>query len=142
MAMTRRSVILLGLGVGAGACAAGVGVAWTQRERLKDLSDAEGAAYLRENFDYLRLEVTDEQLRGFVADYRRHHAPLQRALWHRVRGWGEGSYTRQMDQLATTFLLSTDFFLNDADESQPVHYVMFYHPYVSPCWNPLAPASA
>ena len=38
----------------------------------------------------------------------------------------------------TQFLLSTDFFRHDADESREIYYVGFYHPYVTPCNNPLA----
>ena len=34
------------------------------------------------------------------------------------------------------YLSSTDFFINDADESRPVRFVALYDPYVSPCYNP------
>jgi hypothetical protein len=44
---------------------------------------------------------------------------------------------RIADGFAQTYLLSSDFFRNKADESQVVHYVVFFDPMI-PCQNPFA----
>jgi len=136
MTVSRRTLLKIGA-AGAGAAALGAGVAYTQRGRLKDLTPNEAAAFLRRNFAYLRLQASDDQLRRFTVEYQRRYRPLQRPYWHRLRGWGANSFQRQMDHFATTFLLSTDFFMNGENEAMPVRYMMFYHPYASPCWNPM-----
>jgi len=40
--------------------------------------------------------------------------------------------------MTQNYILSTDFFINKMDESQPVHYVGAYNPYTTPCANPFA----
>jgi len=42
------------------------------------------------------------------------------------------------DRVVLEYLLSTDFFLNDADESRPVRYLGYYDPYRPDFRNPLA----
>jgi hypothetical protein len=42
---------------------------------------------------------------------------------------------RMEDNFASTYLLSSDFFVNGADESRVVQYVSFYDP-LRPCGNP------
>jgi hypothetical protein len=44
---------------------------------------------------------------------------------------------RLEDTLISTYLLSSDFFLNGADESRTVNYVAYYDP-LRPCQNPFA----
>jgi hypothetical protein len=44
---------------------------------------------------------------------------------------------RAADGFASTYLLSSDFFLNGADVSRTVEYVRFYDPMI-PCGNPFA----
>jgi hypothetical protein len=44
---------------------------------------------------------------------------------------------RIADNMASTYLLSSDFFLNKADQSRVVHYIALYDP-VRPCGNPFA----
>jgi hypothetical protein len=45
---------------------------------------------------------------------------------------------RLEDNVVTKFLLSTDFFMNGADESRRIAYLSFYEPHTAPCRNPLA----
>jgi hypothetical protein len=45
---------------------------------------------------------------------------------------------RLEDNVVTKYLLSTDFFLHDADESRDVKYLSFYEPQLAPCRNPFA----
>ncbi|MEL6346092.1 MAG: twin-arginine translocation signal domain-containing protein [Myxococcota bacterium] len=40
-------------------------------------------------------------------------------------------------QFVTRFLMSTDLFLSSRDPAQPLRWVMFYDPYIHPCYNPL-----
>jgi hypothetical protein len=44
---------------------------------------------------------------------------------------------RLEDSLVSTYLLSSDFFLNGADESRKINYVAYYDP-MRPCQNPFA----
>lgn len=41
-------------------------------------------------------------------------------------------------KIATKFLLSTNFFWNDADMTKPVKYLGYYNPYLKPCQNPFS----
>jgi hypothetical protein len=86
------------------------------------------AEYLRLKFHYLNLEVTEAEFESFFQLYKRHY------------GWQRRWKPSALDPMPMTFLMSTDFFLNGADESQPVRFRQFYHPYVSPCWSPLIKA--
>jgi hypothetical protein len=138
VAWTRRG--WLKLAAGAIAVAAGTGaVAWTHRHRLKWLQAADAEAMLRAQFHYLKLEITSADMQRFYADYTRHYGRVPRdgiyRYWERRP---DSYYTDAVDTLATTFLLSTTFFLYGGDENRPVTYVMLYHPYASPCWNPLS----
>lgn len=47
---------------------------------------------------------------------------------------------RIADGFASTYLLSSDFFLNGADVSRTVEYIRFYDPMI-PCGNPFARAA-
>jgi hypothetical protein len=127
--------------VAGGIAAAGGGVGWTYREHLAQHHNAYIETFIRRNFEYLKLDVTSKEMRSFIALYRGHCSPIYTALVHgcaeRLSVRPPGGYERQMDELCTTFLMSTDFFPRGADESLPVRYVTLFHPYLSPCWNPL-----
>jgi hypothetical protein len=81
---------------------------------------------IRREFHYLRFE--DDAPERYVREYERHRGPIS-------------SFQHPADDFFDRFLLSTDFFLNDADESRPVRFVLFFDPYISPCWNPCLPAA-
>lgn len=81
---------------------------------------------IQHQFHYLELDPAGVQ--AFVRDYTQHRGEIRR-------------FSRPKDDIFERYLLSTDFFRNGADESRPVRYVLFYDPYVSPCWNPCAPVS-
>ena len=53
--------------------------------------------------------------------------------WEQYNGPFQGGDER----LASTFLLSTDFFSHGEDESRPLQFERLYDPYVAPCGNPL-----
>ncbi len=74
------------------------------------------------HFDYLTLDP--DGVNRFVADYERVFGELA----PRNLAANRLFYTK--------FLMSTDFFLNGADESRLVKYVALHHPYENPCWSP------
>jgi len=77
---------------------------------------------------FSNLTIDEDGLRRFVRDFEQH---VERVTWHSV---GANRL------LFSKFLLSSDYYRNGADPKRPVKYVMFYDPYVSPCWNPFARA--
>lgn len=74
---------------------------------------------LRQHFSYLSIEP--EVIEAFSRDLTRHQGP-----WN----------PKTSPPPFTRFLASTDFFQNGADETRPLHYVTYYDPYVSSCYNP------
>lgn len=81
------------------------------------------AAKIRDHFDYLTIDPAG--VNAFVRDMRLH------------RGWA-ATYLAWPPDAYTTYLLSTDFFRREAGSVDPIHYVGFYDPYVTPCNNPCA----
>ena len=74
-------------------------------------------------FPYLKLRAGT--VKAFETDYQRYmDRTLPRDRWS--------------DRVQAQFLLSTDFFRFDADESRVVNYVGFYDPIFTPSNNPLA----
>jgi hypothetical protein len=120
--MRRRSLL-----IGIVSTALGGAVAATSHWTLFGrFSETGFAQYLRLRCHYLNLEVTPAEFEKFVHLYKKHyglHAPR----------WSPGA----LEPMVQVFLMSTDFFSNGADESKPVRYRRFFHPYLSPCWNPL-----
>lgn len=47
-------------------------------------------------------------------------------------------YNLYRNQIVTSFLLSTDFFINKMNPNLPVHYVGLYNPYKTSCTNPFS----
>ncbi len=95
-------------------CVGGGFVFWHRRQQTRKR--------IREHFSYLQLE------RGAV----------RRFLHEFEQANGKGvAKTTDHSRLAMQFLLSTDFFHHDADESRMVRYSRLADPYVNPCYNPL-----
>ncbi len=84
------------------------------------------AQYVRLRCYSLNFEVSDGEFGRFFQLYNKYYG-LPKARW------SPGA----LGQMTSVFLLSTDFFLNGADETKPVRFRQLFHPYVSPCWNPL-----
>jgi hypothetical protein len=83
---------------------------------------------LRQKLDYLKF--SDSDLTTFARDFHaRGDAQLKRLATEKP--------TESADGLTVQFLLSTDFFLNGADESRSVSYRTYYDPYDG-CSNPFA----
>lgn len=76
---------------------------------------------LLKNFSYLKINRADAE--KYVAEYGKRMA----------RGG-----IRLNNAFYTTFLLSSDFFLNGADVKKPVTYLVLHDPARVPCHNPFA----
>lgn len=135
--ITRRKLLKSGV-VGAGVLGVTGTAAWFGRDRIRLLQSGELTHYLKANFEYLTFNFDDEQITEHVANYLESYQEVPRETWHVLRGGDADQHAQTMDHFAMTFLMSTDFFLHGADESRPVNYVMFFHPYRSPCWNPVS----
>lgn len=138
--MNRRRVLLGGLGIigvlGLGALGLGrIGV------------EAKIVAVLRRRLDFLELDP--DGLHTFARDQVRAVLDKRLPTWNRLRyhfvstvapsfmryyrsADTRSRITRAEDSLVSTFLLSSDFFLNGSDESRLVRYVAFYNP-LRPC---------
>ncbi len=78
---------------------------------------------IKQQLSYLRLDR--QGVRGFLDDYR--------------AAYGSSSVaTTDVSRLALHFLMSSDFFEHDGDQTRTVRFVRLYDPYVNPCHNPLA----
>jgi hypothetical protein len=141
----RRGFIQLGLGVVALA-GAGSLAGWY-------LSEAEIASAVRRRLPFLRFD--EAGLHVFAKD-QMNALLAKRPTWYRWKyhvrllfqkptagaSWGRTSDKRNRrermeDNLATVFLLSSDFFTSGADETRTIRYVALYDP-VRPCGNPFA----
>jgi hypothetical protein len=139
----RRRILLGGLAV---AVVAGLGV-WG----ADIAAESEIAAAVRRRLPSLKLD--EPGLHSFA---RAQIAWLlaRRPTWYRVKyhlrsmfakpvagyGFSDDKRSRRErleDNLATIYLLSSDFFLNGADESRTVQYVQLYDP-MRACGNPFA----
>ena len=112
---------------------------------------AQIASHIRRRLHFLRLE--EEGLQTFARDQV--DAILKkRPTWNRMKyhfmsvlpkpiskynrsNDARSRTDRIEDNFVTTYLLSSDFFINGADASQTVHYIGFYDP-MHPCGNPFA----
>lgn len=82
---------------------------------------------LNAHFDY--LDIDPAGVRRFVDTFEQYRYPIRRNPLKLLFG-------PLPDEIHMNYLSSTDFFINDADESRPVRFVALYDPYVSPCFNP------
>jgi hypothetical protein len=118
--MTRRRLIQL---LGVAGVAVGAPLLTSALWRGRRTPPAERQPAQPGPFPYLTLGPG--VLEAFEADYERYVGPLPpRDRWP--------------DAMQAQFLLSTDFFRFDADESRLVSYAGFYDATVTPCNNPLA----
>lgn len=142
--ITRRGILLGGLAFAAVASFGLLGADIVAKSEIVSL--------VRQRLRFLKLD--EAGLQSFAKD---HIATVvgKRPTWNRVKyhfrlmfakrggvsyGFSSDKRTRKermADSLATTYLLSSDFFVNGADESSVVQYVSHYD-YLRPCNNPFA----
>lgn len=143
--MKRRQFLLGGVAVVA---IAGLGVIGFGRRAAQ----SKIASLVRQRLSFLKLE--EEGVQAFAHD---HVSMLlaKRPTWTRLKyhaitlfskppaaPWNTSTdkrtrSERMADNLSSTYLLSSDFFLNKADPSQVVRY-MGYYDVLHPCGNPFA----
>lgn len=140
----RRQFLLGGLAIVA---IAGVGVIGFGR----GAGEAKIASVVRRRLNFLRLD--EAGLQAFAHD-QVGALLAKRPTWNRMKyhflSVFSKSFTRYnsssdqrtrgerlADNLASTYLLSSDFFVNDADQSRVVQYLTLYDP-MRPCGNPFA----
>lgn len=139
----RRRLLLGGLGlIGMAALGAFGGVF---------AAEAEIASLVRRRLPFLTLD--DAGVHAFSKDYV-DNILAKRPTWYRIKfhfyslfakpvsGYGFSTDTRSrlqrtQDNLATIYLLSSDFFAQGADQTRTVQYVALYDP-VRACSNPFA----
>jgi hypothetical protein len=142
--MKRRRFIVGGLGV----AAVVVGGVWG----ADIAAESEIVSGIRRRLNFLQFD--DSGLHAFAKDYIRSMV-AKRPSWYRWKvhfyslfskppaaQWGISNDTRSRreraeDNLATMFLLSSDFFAKGADESRTIQYVNFYDP-MRACNDPFA----
>ena len=122
---------------------------WAFKVRSRDSSDMV-TAILRKRLDYLILD--EAGLDQFAADIQ---DVVQQDLNYAFSWLGilapiyqytqlfEGAVkayhlTELENTIVIQYLMSTDFFINNADMTQPVKYIGFYDPYRRICFNPFA----
>jgi hypothetical protein len=145
--ISRRQLLLGGLGTTA---LAALGLGAFGRGAI----EAEIASHVRGRLGFLTLD--DAGLRRFATDQVAAllaKRPTMNRLKYHFLSHVAPSFTRYLrssetrsrlertvDAFASTYLMSSDFFQNGADESEPVHYVSFYDPLLA-CGNPFARAA-
>ena len=122
--MKRRTLIIAGMGV---TVAAGTTVALARRLARPALAGVSDAA--RELGQHLwarlpSLDIEEAALISFLDDLETHKGPIEPG-------------TRATDKMVQRFLLSTDFFLEGADETRTITYARYHDPYVSICYDPI-----
>jgi hypothetical protein len=90
---------------------------------------------IRQELPYLNLD--EEGIRKFADEYAKDANNTYKLT---LRGYSilgiNSSKSGKIRNMISTYLLSTDFFINKMDEKQLVKYLGFYNPYKRPCANP------
>lgn len=125
-----------------------VGGWWIFKVRENDATDFISAA-LKSRLDFLNLD--EAGVKQFAIDYQdtKDESMRDNASWAGMIGFVYqyvnifkitplyGSIQAIEEDIELLFLMSSDFFIFDADESRTVHYLGLYGPYLRPCSNPL-----
>jgi hypothetical protein len=141
---TRRRFVLIAAGVVVAAAVGVVGIA-------PSVTEAQIVSHVRRRLGFLKLD--EAGLQAFAKDQV---AALlaKRPTWNRMKYHFFAVFTnsfpkydrssdrrsrieRMTDGFASTYLLSSDFFVNGANPAQVVHYLSLYDP-LRPCGNPFA----
>lgn len=87
------------------------------------------------------LKLDDEGIKAFVKEYA---AARDRYYKLILKSYGilriDSNQSGKVHQLVSTYLLSTDFFEKNMDESRIIRFVGLYDPYLRPCAHPFANA--
>lgn len=89
--------------------------------------------------DYLKLDKTGVE--KYVEDYYKlvhlnYFSQMKWKFFYFLKIDAENS--NSIKDVVSYYLLSTDFFYNNMDESRVVNYLGFYNPYKTPCGRPFS----
>lgn len=90
---------------------------------------------LEKNLGYLQMREEDRE--RFARDFAAEAPMAEGRLTERER-WSGARIEALEERICATFLMSSDFFKNGADESRPVRYLALYEPSKAGCTNPFA----
>lgn len=93
------------------------------------------ALVIERNLGYLQSRAEDRE--RFARDFAL-VAPMAEARLAERERWSNARVEALEERICTTFLLSSDFFRNGADESRPVRYLALHEPTRAGCTNPFA----
>lgn len=127
--MKRRKFLTL---AGAGSAAAILSFAFV-RYSFEDVA----ARLIKKELSFLTLDP--DGVASFVSDFSKNKNTPYRLI---VKGYSilgvRSSQSGKINQLVSTYLLSTDFFANGMDEQRTVRYAGLYDPYTRPCAHPFS----
>ena len=126
--LRRRVLLGLALGVAGGSL---LWRAWRRREP----GGSAVARVLEENLGYLQIREEDRE--RFARDFATYAPMAEGRLADRSR-WSGARVEALEERICLTFLMSSDFFQNGADESRPLRYRALYEPSKVGCANPFA----
>ena len=87
------------------------------------------------------LKLDDQGIRAFLNEYGAARDRYYKLILKSYSILGiDSSQSGKVHQLVSTYLLSTDFFVNNMDESRIIKFVGLYDPYLRPCAHPFANA--
>lgn len=118
--------------------AAGTVVTALASAKFLATSFEESAEHLiRKELSFLKLD--GEGIRAFVNEYATAKDRYYKLIVKSYSILGiDSSQSGKVHQLVSTYLLSTDFFVNNMDESRIIKFVGLYDPYLRPCAHPFA----
>jgi hypothetical protein len=129
MAMKRRTFLMT---PGAGSAAAILSF----RFAGSSFEDA-AAELIHKELNFLKLDP--KGVMRFVNEFSKNKDATYRL---QVKGYAilgiRSSRSGKVNQLVSSYLLSTDFFANGMDERSTVRYVGLYNPYTRPCAHPFS----
>lgn len=95
------------------------------------------AGLIRDELGFLRLD--EEGLNKFANDYSRTASRKFKII---VKGYnllGIGaSKSGKVHHIVSTYLLSSDFFINKMHEKRVIKYIALFDPYLRPCAHPFS----
>jgi hypothetical protein len=96
------------------------------------------ARLIKNQLDFLKLD--EEGLERFVNDFAKENKSSSYRM--ALRGYAfigvRASQSGKVNQLVTTYLLSTDFFQNKMDENKIIKYMGLYDAHKRPCAHPFS----
>jgi hypothetical protein len=117
---------------GAGGAIAGLGAVFFSTS-LKDAVSNK----IQSELSFLKLDP--DGLDQFVADYTKNISTAKKASLYGYAALALSSKrSLKIRKLINVYLLSTDYFQNNMDDTRVVKYIALYDPRVRPCVNPFS----